>query len=72
MGLERCCAPKIPLNSDYSSAAPQGQLLLTLNFRNVSKSRSKNMTTKTPSATRPQTWSNFDFYLFYFKDVMAF
>lgn len=30
------------------------------------------MTAKTPSATRPQTWSNFDFYLFYFKGVMAF
>ena len=38
-GLERCSATKIPFNSDYSSAAPHGQLLLTFNFRNASKSR---------------------------------
>lgn len=39
MGLERCSATKAPFNSDYSSAVPHSQLLLTLNFRNAPKSR---------------------------------
>ena len=39
MGLERCSDTKIPFNADYCNAAPRGQLPLTPNFRNGSRSR---------------------------------
>lgn len=53
LGLERCSATKIPF--DQSSAAPHGQLLLTLNFRNASWSRPWYLTAKTPSLTKPKS-----------------